>query len=383
MDHKPRILFYFLHLLGVGHVFRAQRLIEGFSRHGFAVDIIYGGQVLKEVEFAAESIHFLSPIRAADNSYSAYLDADNQPLGKPFQMRRAREIEVIFDKLNPDIVITEAFPFGRRMVRLEMGTLLKAAQKRRPKPIMVSSVRDILQERKKPGRVEETCDWIDQFFDRVLVHSDPSVIRLDSSFPLADRIADKFSYSGFVVPPPSIEPVMHQFDVIVSAGGGAFGGELLATARKAAEQRTDWSWCLSSGPNLAADQFRSLADRCPPHVTLTRYLPNLAGQLKQARVSISQCGYNTAMDALVAHHDSACRAVFVPYDVEGQSEQLRRAELLQKGGYGICLPQSSLTEQRLLRSCEQASKLDRVDHQINFDGVDNSAKLLLSWLNER
>ncbi|NKB53688.1 MAG: glycosyl transferase [Rhizobiaceae bacterium] len=383
MDRKPRILFYFLHLLGVGHVFRAQRLIEGFSRHGFAVDVIYGGEVLEEVEFAAETIHFLSPIRAADNSYSTYLDADGQQLDKPFQLQRADEIEAIFDQLTPDIVMIEAFPFGRRMVRLEMEVLLKAVQKRQPKPIVISSVRDILQERKKPGRVEETCDWIDQYFDQVLVHSDSSVIQLDSTFPLASRIRDKFSYSGFVVPPRSTIPVMHQFDVIVSAGGGAFGGELLATALNAAKQRSDWSWCLSSGPNLDADQFRSLADSCPPHVTLTRYLPDLAEQMKQARLSISQCGYNTAMDALAAHRDSACRAVFVPYDTEGQSEQLRRAEILQKGGYAICLPQSSLTEERLLQSCEQALKLDRVDHQIDFDGVNNSAKLLQSWLNER
>ena len=383
MDHKPRILFYFLHLLGVGHVYRAKRLIDGFVRHGFAVDIIYGGQRLGDIELTADSIHYLPPIRAADNTYATYLDANDQPLAKPFQLQRAEQIAQIFEGLEPDIILTEAFPFGRRMVRYEMQALLEVAQKRQPKPLIVSSVRDILQERKKPGRVEETRDWIEQYFDAVLVHSDPSVISLDATYPLAHEIRDKLHYTGFVIPPASEEPVDQRFDVVVSAGGGAFGGDLIETAMRAARLRQDWSWYLSTGPNLAEDRFVKLAEQCPPHVKINRYISNLAEQMKRSNISVSQCGYNTAMDALAAHRDSQCRAVFVPYDTEGQSEQLRRAELLQEGGYAICLPQSQLTEQHLLDACDRARTLQRVDHAIDFEGVDNSARLLLALLEKR
>ena len=383
MDYKPRILFYFLHLLGVGHVHRAKRLIDGFARHGFAVDIIYGGQQLDGIQFAAENIYYLPPIRAADNTYATYLDANDQPLDKHFLLQRAEQIGRIFAGLNPDIILTEAFPFGRRMVRFEMETLLEAAHSRQPKPLIVSSVRDILQERKKPGKLEETRDWIERYFDTVLVHSDPSVISLDATYPLAHEITEKLLYTGFVIPPSSEEEVKDSFDVVVSAGGGAFGGDLIETAMAATHKRPDWTWCISTGPNLGKDQFEKLAEKCPTHVSLTRNIPNLAGQMKRARISISQCGYNTAMDALAAHRDSQCRAVFVPYDTEGQSEQLRRAELLQEGGYAICLPQSQLTEQGLLAACDQATMLERVDHEVDFDGVDNSARLLLSLLEKK
>lgn len=383
MADKPRILFYFLHLLGVGHVYRAQRLIEGFSRHGFAVDVIFGGPRLDDVSFAAESVHFLSPIRAADSSYSQYLDAHDRPLEKPFQQQRAEEILAIFEQLNPDIILTEAFPFGRRMVRYEMAALLEAVQKRQPKPLVVSSVRDILQERKKPGRVEETCDWIDQHFDHILVHSDPAVIRLDSTFPLTARIADKLSYTGFVIPPALDAQSDQSFDVLVSAGGGAFGGDLMVCAKQAALGSGDENWFLSTGPNLPPQQFEALSTDLPSHITVERYLPNLAEQMKQARVSVSQCGYNTAMDALAAHRNSACRAVFVPYDTEGQSEQLRRAELLEEAGYAVCLPQSQLTVEKLLKAVTRARSLPRVEHEINFDGVNTSAQLLREFLDRR
>ena len=383
MAHKPRILFYFLHLLGVGHVYRAQRLIEGFANDGFAVDVIYGGPRLDDISFAAESVHFLSPIRAADSSYALYLDAHDQPLEKPFQEQRAREILAIFDQLQPDLVLTEAFPFGRRMVRHEMKALLEAVQQRRPKPLVVSSVRDILQERKKPGRGEETCDWIDQHFDHVLVHSDPQVIRLDSTFPLTDRIADKLSYTGFVIPPAKKAPSDKSYDVLVSAGGGAFGGDLMACARQAASTDAEHDWFLSTGPNLPEAQYEALQAGLPGHISVERYLPNLAEQMKQAQVSVSQCGYNTAMDVLAAHRDSACRAVFVPYDTEGQSEQLRRAELLEQAGYAICLPQSRLTPDGLLQAVEKARSLPKVDHEINFDGVNTSARMLHTFLEGR
>ena len=73
----------------------------------------------------------------------------------------------------------------------------------------------------------------------------------------------------------------------------------------------------------------------------------------------------------------------MPYDTEGQSEQLRRAELLEQAGYAICLPQSRLTSEGLLQAIEKARSLPKVDHEINFDGVNTSARLLHTFLEGR
>ena len=157
----------------------------------------------------------------------------------------------------------------------------------------------------------------------------------------------------------------------------------MASAKQAAVSDDGQNWYLSTGPNLPQDQFDALSTDLPSHICVERYLPNLAEQMKQAKVSVSQCGYNTAMDALAAHRASDCRAVFVPYDTEGQSEQLRRAELLEDAGYAVCLPQSQLTSQGLLEAVAKARSLPRVDHEINFDGVNTTAQLLHSFLDGR
>ena len=133
------------------------------------------------------------------------------------------------------MILFEAFPFGRRMVRHEIAALLQAAAERKNPPLIVSSVRDILQERKKHGRNEETRDLITTQFDHVLVHSDPNLIRLGATFPFASEIETKTSYTGFVVPPVrAVEGAIERYDIIVSAGGGAFGGDLLKTAMEVA-----------------------------------------------------------------------------------------------------------------------------------------------------
>ncbi|MGI9355178.1 MAG: glycosyl transferase, partial [Rhizobiaceae bacterium] len=198
-ERKPRLFFYFLHLLGVGHVHRAKRLIEAFAAEGLAVDIVYGGMPLDGISFTAESIHHLPPIQAEDASYKRMLDAEGNELSSDYMEQRIASLLGIFAGLEPDVILTEAFPFGRRIIRHEMDALFAAARARPKPPLIVSSVRDILQEKRKPGRSEEARDWVRNCFDHVLVHADPNVIALDATFSQANEIEDKLAYTGFVI----------------------------------------------------------------------------------------------------------------------------------------------------------------------------------------
>ena len=137
-------------------------------------DVIYGGVDIGET-FQADSVRYLPPIQAESADYKTYLDDQGKPLEVPFLERRQDSLLDRFSKLSPDLILVEAFPFGRRMVRNELDALLTVAKERVAPPLIVSSVRDILQEGRKPGRNEETVERIDRFFDHVLVHSDPGV----------------------------------------------------------------------------------------------------------------------------------------------------------------------------------------------------------------
>ncbi len=205
--------------------------------------------------------------------------------------------------------------------------------------------------------------------DHVLVHSDPALVPLQATFPLADRIVDRMAYTGYAVPASDDHIDAQTFDVIVTAGGGAFGADLLATAAEAAGQFSDERWCIATGPNGAALQV-------PDNVTLVERLDGLAAHMAKAGLSISQCGYNTAMDVL----SSATRAVFVPHDTTGQTEQKRRAQLLAQKGFAVCLPQSELTVATLRNAIEEARMSAPPTHRPDLSGVETSATLLSGWL---
>ena len=71
-------------------------LIEGFTRHGIAVDIIYGGMPIAGLSLEAESIHYLPPIKSGDNAYSFYLDGEGKRLDNTYLEERTAELLQIF-----------------------------------------------------------------------------------------------------------------------------------------------------------------------------------------------------------------------------------------------------------------------------------------------
>lgn len=382
-EHRPRVLFYVLHLMGVGHLHRAARIVQAMTGHGMVVDMILGGDPHTQVDFAAESVHHLPPIRAQDATYSIMLDREGKPLGETYMNERKAALLDIAETLRPDAVIVEAFPFGRRVVRDEIIAMLEMFESREPRPLIISSVRDILQENRKPGRLEEARDWVVRHFDRVLVHSDPAVVPLDATFPLAREFPERIAYTGFVVPAKRAGQVKHAFDVIVSAGGGGFGDALMKAAFEVAIVRDDLSWCISTGVNGDRDWRERVRKTAPAHVAIVEQLDDLAGHLARAKLSISQCGYNTAMDVLAAQDSGKCRAVFVPHDTTGQTEQLRRAKLFEEVGRAVCLPESSLSPAALLQSMDRVLAMPPVSGTVDFAGAEKSAELIGRWIRER
>jgi predicted glycosyltransferase len=237
----------------------------------------------------------------------------------------------------------------------------------------MSSVRDILQENRKPGRDEETVALIRQHFDAVLVHGDPGFVRLDDTFRLTAEIADKVRYTGLVVPPLAPEP-SETFDIIASAGGGAVGLDLIRAARDAAAVLpVHYRWLLVTGPNLPEADFTALLQNAPVNVTLARFRRDFPSLLRGAKVSISQAGYNTVGDLL----RTDCRSILIPFVAGGETEQTVRAERLKALGLADILPEEGLTagdvasavEKALAAAKQNATKLD-------LDGAEKTARII-------
>lgn len=379
---KPRVFFYVQHLLGIGHVIRALRIARAINAGGFSVELVLGGGPV-DFDTSGLSVVQLAPLRAGSQGFNALVTMDGRTADESLKTARCQELLAAFQRSAPEILLIEAFPFGRRQMRFELIPLLEAAHAMRPRPVIVSSVRDILQEGQKPGRNEETVETLQRYFDRVIVHGDGAIVPLGETFPLAGRISSMTLYSGMVGPETTGEtPVSEPFDVIISAGGGAVGRQLLEAAVEA-KPRTVLAaarWLAITGPNALADDVERLGRLAAGNdVTVRRFVDDLAQRLGACTLSVSQAGYNTVADILRA----GCRSVLVPFAAGGETEQTRRAELLAAGGLAVVATEADLTTASLGIAIDRAMSLAPPSTRPVLDGAARTAEILADLLRER
>jgi len=375
-------MIYVQHLLGVGHLQRSIQLATALAKRDFQVELVSGG--LPQRGSLVEGIHLsqLPPLRSIDGTFTRLVDSEDNEIDQHWKMRRRQLLLEIFNRFMPGVLITETFPFGRRMMRFELLPLLETAQASANRPLLISSIRDILQPKTKPGRNQEICDLIDCFYDHVLVHGDENLVRLEHSFSHASRISEKISYTGYIgnlnhATPPQDEG----FDeVVVSAGGSATGVEILKTAIAARPLSCfdKLVWRLLVSPAICENQFQALQAIAGDGIILQRNRSDFTGLLQRARLSISQAGYNTITDIL----QSNTAACVIPYAEADEVEQTIRARRLQDKGRLVMLEESQLSPASLAAAMQQAALLEPAISPLKLDGARQSAAYLEQWLGQ-
>ncbi len=367
------IFYYVQHLLGIGHLTRASHVAQAMVRRGLQVTMVTGGAPVAGFPGPGVTQVALPEIRAGDAGFSGLTDGQGVPIDDAFRDRRRDLLLAAFHAAQPDLVMIEAFPFGRRQVRFELLPLLDEIHRQTPRPLVVSSVRDILQERIKPARDLETLTYAQQYFDHILVHGDPNFFRLGDTFPHAADLAPITLYGG-IVAPPLPAPSADRFDIVVSAGGGAVGAAMLKVAVAAIPLLpAHLTWCLIGGVNLAAADFAALQAALPANATLTRFRSDFGGLLRNATLSISQAGYNTVCDVLQA----GCRSLLVPFEAGGETEQKMRATRLQTLGLTRVLFERDLSPTTMADAARAAlAAPPPPPNTLDLDGADHAARII-------
>ena len=380
MTGRPAVLFWVQHLLGVGHLRRAAVLARAFRRAGVEVSLVSGGMPEPGIDLEGGTLVQLPPVRAGDRHFKTLVDGDGAVIDEEFRRRRIGRLLDAWRAAAPDIIVTELFPFGRRQLRNEVVTLLEAARAREPRPLVVSSVRDILVEPPKAERSREMLDWSRRLYDRVLVHGDPDLVAFDETFSLAAEIADRIAYTGYVVETPVRRPGgPGTGEVLVSAGGGAVSEDLFRAAL-AARPRTclrGHPWRLLAGHALPEPALAALAAVAGDGVVVERARTDFTSLLANCTLSISQGGYNTVMELAAAR----ARAVIVPYAGGLETEQTLRARLLEGRTAIRSIPEDGLGPEALAAAVDAAMEGPEPGApDIRMDGAPTSARLLREWL---
>ena len=224
---------------------------------------------------------------------------------------------------------------------------------------------------------------IDTYYDRVIIHGDPTLIPFDETFAHADCIADRVAYTGYVVEVPRKMPGdVGTGEVIVSAGGGAVSEELFRTAMaaRASTRLAGRKWRILAGHGLADDVFTAIAADAPDGVVVERARADFSTLMANCALSISQGGYNTVMEMMTAR----TRGVVVPYAGGLETEQTLRARLLENRSGIRTIPEDMLNPAALAAAVNAALDAPPPDASgLDIGGADKSAALVADWLAKR
>jgi len=372
------------HLLGTGHVVRAAGIGKALAAGGVEVTLASGNRIPPTLDTSTLRVIELPACKSPDASFKRLVTPDGQDIDETWKSARVQASIQAFEKEDYDLLLTETYPFGRRQLDFELTPLLKTARARTRPPLIATSIRDILVRKKELWKERWMADQALTYYDRVLIHSDPDFIQLADSFPFAEKVDHLVRYTGYVGGTPRSVPDSDDGtdEVIVSCGGGAVAEALLSAALEArplARRAEDTPWRILIGHDISNDAFAIYQRSAPNGAIVERARRDFPELLKRARLSVSQAGYNTVLDILIA----GVPAVFVPFAQANETEQTQRAEALQRHRRAVVAPEAGLTPERLAAAVDDALALPRSHHQVLLGGAEQSAAILLSDLKER
>ncbi len=380
-----KIVFYCQHVLGIGHFFRSLEICRALHRH--RVILVTGGPIIG-VEPPEHVREFRLPALAMDREFKGLRPGVGADLDAVRRRRRDR-LMALFEAEAPDLFLVELYPFGRKAFRFEIDPLLEAmAGGRLPRCGAVCSVRDILVEKEGSEKHEaRAVALLNRYFDAVLVHADPRLVRLEETFGRIHDVRVPLVYTGFVTPRPEPDArrrrraqlglaAAERF-IVASAGGGSVGAPLLEAVLGAfhrLRQQGAARLQVFTGPFLPPEDYEKLRRAAGEGARVDRFTADFPSYLAAADLSVSMAGYNTTMNLLAA----SVPALVWPFDQN--REQRVRAQRLEALGALRLLADAELEPARLAARMEQMLlRSERSDPGVDLGGAAATASWVDGW----
>ncbi|MGM0586154.1 MAG: glycosyltransferase family protein [Pseudomonadota bacterium] len=375
MSGPPRVALLVTHLMGAGHLVRTLALARALAAAGARPLVLSGGRPLPHLDASGVELAQLPPLASDGVNYRRLLRPDGAPATEADLAARRAALAEALQRFAPRALVTELYPFGRRILAAEFEDALAALPPGAP---AFASIRDILEPPSGPDRVAETVSRLAPY-RAVLVHGDPQVASLEASWPgdgapLPAPVARRLRFTGYVAEPsPAPTPGPGEGEVLVATGGGVIGRRLLETAARASAL-SPLRWRLRVGGADAAQAAARLSALGP--AVAEPAAADYRARLARAAVSVSLAGYNTAVEVAL----SGTPALFVPMEEGGEREQLLRARAFARFDEIETARIGELTPEALAVRVEALARRPRHAPPLRADGAAEAARLILAEL---
>lgn len=288
----------------------------------------------------------------------------------------------------PQVLIADYTPLGKR------EELQEAVQHMRMRPgtLLLLGLRDILDERVRAQEYLEADVFqaVRDYFDGVLVYSDPSWVDLTSAHAIPPDLTSRFIHVGYVVndahtgrPRDIIRRDLGlgpaEKLVILGAGGGKDAADVFALGLAAwedlqASAPPEARLLVIGGPYVRPQHWAALLDqaRVLPRVNILHHVPLHLEYVRAADLFVGACGYNTFTEVIT----TGTPVIFIPrLQVDSDEQSVRATQLQSKGGWQVVQigPGARTTLSRALRASLEHPTLPTIA-PIALDGARRTAE---------
>jgi len=385
-----KILHYCQYVLGIGHFFRTLEIDRALAEH--EIILVTGGSEI-DVRLPNHIQEFRLPGLHMDREFKNLFAKNRENPVAQIKKERRQMLFSLYKKESPDVFIVELYPFGRRAFSFEIDPILKGIRYQILKPgRVICSLRDILVDRRKYKASYEgkVVDLLNNYFDALLIHSDPSLLKIDATFSIIEQITIPVVYTGFVTPKPSPNARRHLRKkmgikkndklIVASLGGGKVGRSLLEAVLDAFQLIDASNNCflaVFTGPFMEQQDVDRLQKQSSKKISVERFTPEFLSYLAAADLSISMAGYNTCMNILAA------KVPALVWPFSQNREQRFRAERLSENSAMRVLNKHDLKPSRLANIIDQTLIQPLIPvSDIDLDGANKTAQWIQNWTNQ-
>jgi predicted glycosyltransferase len=335
-DSGMKIAIYCQHVLGIGHLYRTLEISRALKHHEV---ILVSGGGNANISLPQHVREERLPGLMMDSNFKNIFTTEPGKTVAQVQKERKDFLWTLFEREAPDIFLLELYPFGRKAFRFELDPILNGIRNGDlPRCRVVCSLRDVLVEKKNVESYENrVVAQLNAYFDALLVHADPELLKLDETFSRMEDIAISVIYTGFVSSAPqsgagaAIRKHLgignNERLLVASAGGGKVGGDLLRSVLEAyAHISQELHLHMFTGPYLDDEAFAALKSLENQRIKVLRFTPEFLSFLDAADLSISMAGYNTCMNILATQ----VPALVWPFP-QNREQRLRALKLADLG----------------------------------------------------
>jgi predicted glycosyltransferase len=386
-SRQKRVLFYVHNGTGLGHLRRLSRLASAIQ--GECACLVVSGHRAASFIVGSDSEYVHLP------SYDNLIANKSRYWGrKPF-MEISRENAVKFrtslinstiELFEPDVIVVDYLPLGKYQ---ELSSIISNHPAK--KYFIMRGVMDHSDNVHIDALNAEGENALEEYYDRILVACDEKICDVVKEYNLSQKISTKLNYIGYVSEPVSrisVDKIRRERGlnpkdiwVVCSAGGGALGEKFISECEKLSQCFPNFHFDIVIGPRSSLNwEFLSGETIQSGNVRLHRECHHMSSLNAAGDIVICSGGYNSLVEAM----EGGKRIICVPVQHRTNDEQYIHPHRL-KNFYPIEIVTDLYELSSCLKKVTQETDQPGVSIRtmLNFEGIDNFQRIILSDLNAK